>query len=139
MATKIKSELSKKNKYWIDKHRYYELKHFCMQYPEWKRELASINLVRRGTLSESGSIKTNHNESPVEKYIEKSIYYTERIDIVERTAKMTDEFLGKYILQAVTEGYSYEEIKSKLEIPCCREVYYKMYRRFFWILDRERC
>ena len=33
-------ELSKKSPYWIDKHRYYELKHFCLQYPLWKKELA---------------------------------------------------------------------------------------------------
>lgn len=37
MATLIRPELSTKNKYYIDKHRYYELKHFCLQYPEWKK------------------------------------------------------------------------------------------------------
>ncbi len=37
MATVLRSELSPKNKYYIDKHRYYELKHFCLQYPEWKQ------------------------------------------------------------------------------------------------------
>lgn len=36
MATVIRPELSENNKYWISKHRYYELKHFCLQYPEWK-------------------------------------------------------------------------------------------------------
>ena len=35
MPTEIRPELSKKNKYWIPKHRYYELKHFVMQYPQW--------------------------------------------------------------------------------------------------------
>lgn len=24
------------------KHRYYELKHYCLQYPEWKRMLSKI-------------------------------------------------------------------------------------------------
>lgn len=37
MATVLRSELSPKNKYYIAKHRYYELKHFCLQYPEWKQ------------------------------------------------------------------------------------------------------
>ena len=23
-------------------------------------------------------------------------------------------------------------------IPCCREVYYNLYRRFFWLLSKER-
>lgn len=33
MATVIRPEISPKNKYWISKHRHYELKHFCLQYP----------------------------------------------------------------------------------------------------------
>ena len=31
MATMIRPELSEKNPYWIERHRYYELKHFCLQ------------------------------------------------------------------------------------------------------------
>lgn len=47
MGTVIRPETSKKNKYWIPRHRYHELKHFCLQYPEcmswcqnekWRRE-----------------------------------------------------------------------------------------------------
>lgn len=33
MANDIRPEVSQKNPYWIGKHRYYELKHFCLQYP----------------------------------------------------------------------------------------------------------
>lgn len=34
-------ELSEKNPYWIERHRYYELKHFCLQYP-----INGINAMR---------------------------------------------------------------------------------------------
>lgn len=34
----VKPELSKANRYWISKHRYYELYHFCLQYYEWEKE-----------------------------------------------------------------------------------------------------
>ena len=37
MGTEIRPEISDKSKYWIEKHRYYELKHFCLQYPIWKK------------------------------------------------------------------------------------------------------
>ena len=43
MATVIRAKISEKNKYYIDKHRYYELKHFCLQYNEWKKAYASCN------------------------------------------------------------------------------------------------
>lgn len=36
-------ELSEKNPYWIERHRYYELKHFCLQHPLWKKEYDMID------------------------------------------------------------------------------------------------
>ena len=42
MSTLVRPVLSKRNKYYISKHRYYELKHFCLQYPEWKEEYANL-------------------------------------------------------------------------------------------------
>ena len=39
--SRTRPELSKKNKYYISKHRYYELKHFCLQYPEWVEKYKS--------------------------------------------------------------------------------------------------
>lgn len=49
MATVIRAEISRKNKYWINKHRYYELKHFCLQYPIWKqkRDLVYASMIER--------------------------------------------------------------------------------------------
>ena len=43
MATKIRPVLSEKNKYYIDKHRYYELKHFCLQYDDWKKAYSILD------------------------------------------------------------------------------------------------
>lgn len=43
-----------------------------------------------------------------------------------------------YILRGVTEGLSYNALKMQYAIPCCREVYYNLYRRFFWLLSKER-
>lgn len=43
MSTVIRSEVSKKNVYWIERHRYYKLKHFCFQYPLWKKAYAEID------------------------------------------------------------------------------------------------
>lgn len=42
MGNIIRAEVSENNPYWIEKHRYYELKHFCLQYPTWKRNYVSL-------------------------------------------------------------------------------------------------
>lgn len=50
----------------------------------------------------------------------------------------TDKELSSYILKAVTEGYSYFNLKARLEIPCSKDIYYELYRRFFWLLSNTR-
>lgn len=138
MATVIRAEISKDNKYWIDKHRHYELKHFCLQYPEWKREYEAYsnigpNLSKFEQLY-SGSMKSD----PTANWAIKRAYYSERIALIEKAAMETDMFLGDYILKAVTEGLSYTYMKTILQIPCSRDLYYEYYRRFFWLLNRLR-
>ena len=64
--------------------------------------------------------------------------YLERMELVEKVAREADPYLASYILKAVTEGYSFTYLKSRLEIPCSRDTYYDRYRRFFWILSNSR-
>lgn len=47
MANDIRPEVSQKNPYWIGKHRYYELKHFCLQYPIWKKAYLSLDALSK--------------------------------------------------------------------------------------------
>lgn len=138
MATKIRPELSVKNKYWIDKHRYYELKHFCLQYGYWKKSYA--NLIDLGISSSSfdRTSMTNEISDLTSKYAMKRASYAERIKMVERAAMEADEYLYAYILKGVTEGVSYTYLKTKMNIPCSRDTYYDRYRRFFWLLSNER-
>ena len=42
MGTVITPEISEKNEYWISRHRYYELKHFCLQYKEWVKSYLGL-------------------------------------------------------------------------------------------------
>ena len=57
---------------------------------------------------------------------------------LKKAAKESDDFLHPYILKAVTEGLSYTYLKTRLEIPCSRDMYYDRYRRFFWLLSETR-
>ena len=138
MATMIRAEISEKNKYWIDKHRHYELKHFCLQYPIWKQEYAALSYPRIASSASEKIPSSNIPGDPTGKFAIKKAYYSERIKLVNRIAMETDEFLYSYILKAVTEGLSYTYLKSKLNIPCSKDTYYDRYRRFFWLLSETR-
>lgn len=138
MSTTIRPETSKKNRYWIDRHRYYELKHFCLQYPVWKKAHASLDSMVRFADDAINSGKTNKIQRPVEDCVIAREYYYDRISMIEKAAKETDESLGCYILKAVTEGLSYECLRAQTNIPCCKDTYYNLYRRFFWLLNDIR-
>lgn len=138
MATVIRAEISEKNKYWINKHRHYELKHFCLQYPDWKRNYAEFDDVSI-PLSMIECVSTsNLPGDPTAKRAMMKTHYAEKIKMVEKIAIETDNCLHKYILKAVTEGHSYTYLKTKLGIPCGRDMYYDRYRKFFWLLSKAR-
>ena len=138
MATVIRPAISENNKYYIDKHRYYELKHFCLQYKEWKKAYEACNeaIIFASTVDRMPSGNTTSDLTA--KYALKKARYAERIKLIEKAAKESDDFLHPYILKAVTEGLSYTYLKTRLEIPCGRDMYYDRYRRFFWILSELR-
>ncbi len=138
MATRIRPELSENHKYWISKHRYYELKHFCLQYPIWKSAYAAFDDTGIA-LSTIESIPTsNMPGDPTGKRAVMKAYYKEKIDLIERIALDADRYLYEYILKAVTEELSYTYLRSKLDIPCGRDMYYDRYRKFFWLLSHAR-
>ena len=72
------------------------------------------------------------------KYAIRKAYYSEKINMSEKAAMEADEDLYIYILKAVTEGLSYTYLKTRLEIPCGRDMYYDRYRKFFWLLSEAR-
>lgn len=138
MGTVIRPEISIKNKYYIDKHRHYELKHFCLQYPKWKK--AYLECLDCGTpmaIIDGARSHTGHYDPVAERAITR-VYYASRIHLLEKVAKEADKYLWHYILRAVTEGLSYTYLRTRLDIPCGKDMYYDRYRRFFWLLSEER-
>ena len=138
MATVIRAEISEKNKYYIDKHRYYELKHFCLQYNEWKKAYASCceSVIFSSKFERMAA--SNMPSDLTAKYATLRAQYAKKIQLIEDVAIAADPALYKYILKAVTEGLSYPYLKTTMNIPCGKDMYYDRYRRFFWLLNNER-
>lgn len=138
MATLIRPEISIKNKYWIDKHRHYELKHFCLQYPEWRKAYSEFD---DATIPLSMLERVSTSNLPGDPTAKRAIlkaHYRERMNLVEKIARDTDRCLSEYILRAVTENLSYTHLKTRLGLPCGRDMYYDRYRKFFWLLSEAR-
>lgn len=99
-----------KTEFTLSKHRFYELKHFCLQYPEWK-------LIYSEADGWSGKGDTTSRDGIKRADIIKFI------DLIESCAEST----GFGMLELVTT--------NGITIP--PELLY-LYRKFFWELSRRR-
>lgn len=135
MSTPIRPEVSEKNRYWISRHRYYELKHFCLQYNDWKRAAQSLSMYPETHIEYPAGANCSN---PVPTKVELLDRYKARIEMVESAAKEADPELSSYILDGVTQGHPYNYLHMRTDIPCCKETYYDRYRRFFWLLSQAR-
>ena len=104
-----------KTEYQLSKHRFYELKHFCLQYPEWKRIYAKLD----GWPDE---ISKNEGDTTSRDGIRRA-QIGRNIELIEECARL----VGKDILRFVTE--------SQTVLPT--ELRYQ-YRLFFWELSKRR-
>ena len=110
MATEIRPELSEKNPYWIGKHRYYELKHFCLQYPIWKKAYnALLGLSSRPNdldiFVKSGQVRSD----PTARCAESRVSFAKRMELVEQAAIGTD---GDLYLDITAPLYWWKEFDT---------------------------
>ena len=138
MATTVRPEVSKKNPYYIDRERYYELQHFCRPYPIWKKAYHSLDGLSRRPADLELFSKPTQTSDPTVRCAEAREFYLHRMEMVEQCAREADPELYRYIMSYVTKGDAYSVLKMRDHIPCCKDVFYEAARKFFWLLNKVR-
>ena len=138
MGTSYRAEVSKKNKYWISKHRFYEISHHCMQYNEWKDEYRTLSAQGVKAVQYDGMPHGTTVGQPTETIGLRLAELRNKIESVERAAEETDPFFAKFILKAVTnEGITYNYLREIMDMPCDKNKYTKIRRKFYWIMGQK--
>ena len=120
--------------YGISKHRYQELKAFCLQYDEKK---SKISRGISGT-GYDGMPKGNYKGNPLETQAIRNVMYQKDCEMIEQAAVRANPGIWKYILKSVTLGLPYEFIEYDEElgrIPMCRRDFYGTRKKFYAILN----
>ena len=141
MSTKTRPELSEKNRWWISKHRYYELRHFCLQYPDWQEQLLQIDGLPPSSPAGQEYIHNGHTSDLTAAYGEARAWLSKRIGLVQEAAfeACDHQFWYTFLIEAVTNNISYDVLEARTGImPVSRDAWYDVYRRFFWTLDKTR-
>jgi len=139
MGTDIRPEISKNSKYWISRHRFYELKHYCLQYPEWKKLYSALEekSLPKGVCYEC-IVQQSGLSNPTADIGSLRAEYSKKIDMIDLIVNTADPELASYILKAVTEEVPFIYMETVLHIPCSRDTFYERYRKFFWLLSSVR-
>ena len=141
MSTTTRPELSEKNKWWISKHRYYELRHFCMQYPDWQNQLIQIDGLPPSSPAGQEHVQNGRTADLTAAYGEARVWLSRRLDLVTNAAfeACDHQFWFTILVEAVTQNISYDALEAQKGImPISRDQWYEVYRRFFWTLDKMR-
>lgn len=137
-SEKVRSELSKKNKWYISKHRFLELQHYCLQYKDWVSEYKELEAGHYppGIIFPINGSEPSDNTGFV---ASRMAEYKKNMELVENTCRLADEELAKYIFMSVTnEGIHYTYLRTKLDMPCGKDMFYDRYRKFFWLLSERK-
>ena len=121
----------------LSKHRYYELLHWCLQYPEWEARIRHLKFFPEVLKREPKTSKWIANRS-TEDLGSNLADLTSNRELVERICNEASSELYPWLLRAVTHGTSFTELKSVYGIPCERDMFYDRRRKFFLLLDKEK-
>lgn len=132
----MKNELSKKNPYWIPKHRYLELKNWCLQYPRWVEDYKNLSYITSRVASVEKFAKPIAD--PTAGLVFHMTAIENRIKQIEDTCKEVAPVFYIDLFTHVTTGITYDQIiLANPDLPS-RSEWYKTRRRFFYILSQKR-
>jgi len=113
------------DEYELNPNRYRELKHFCLQYGDYKKEL----MLLRAT---DGYLEKHYD--PTSALAIRETELVNAIGLIETTASETERFLSNRILKVITEDMDL----GRLTQPIARECMDAMRRRYYFLLHKKK-
>ena len=118
--------------YNISRAKYNELKYFCMQYSEKKREIQKNTGLK--SVVNDGLPRGNGVGHPVENMALRNVALQADLDLITETIKEADAEIAQWLFKNITEGIPYEW----MDVPKGRKQFYESRRYFFYLLAQKR-
>lgn len=126
------------DKYGINKYQFLEVKYHCLQYPEWRRELAELtNTIKAMQYGQEGKGSPSQ-ASATERLAIRRVELEEKCKRVEQTAIEAAPDFYQWLLEGVTTDYAtYRYLRDAKGMPCGKNMYYEGRRRFYYLLSTK--
>lgn len=116
----------------ISKAKYNELRYFCLQYEEKKKELEQCRDLKPKEAAAKEKQDTEDRES--KKKAARSARLRRDLELIEQTAREAGPDISQWLMKNLVEGTVYES----LEVPLSRTKFYDIRRYFFYLLAQKR-
>lgn len=129
-------DLRLSSEYNISRHRYRELKEFCLQYEEKKAELQQI--YTSSTVAPEVAVKGGIPGNPTEKKVMRASNLKNEIKVIDDSlfeACGDDVGLVEFLKKNITLGIGFEALGC---VPCSCRSFYQYRRLFFFLLDKRK-
>lgn len=129
-------DLKFSSEYNISRHRYRELKEFCLQYEEKKAELQQI--YTSSTVAPEVAVKGGLPGTPTEKKAMRASSLKGEIKLIDDSiCEACGEDVGiiEFLKKNVTSGIGFEALGC---VPCSCRSFYQYRRFFFFLLDKRK-
>ena len=137
MNNQQRPELSKKNKYWIPREKYYELLYFSRQYSTMRQEIRELRTAYP-VLNCDEHVTCSDISDPVMSAATRIEELRGKMKLIEDTAMEAGPDIYKWLLIGVTTERSFDFLNKKLNMPASRNTYYDRYRKYFYYLAQKR-
>ena len=126
------------DKYGISKHKFLEVKYHCLQYPEWRKELAELTKTIKAMQYGQEGKGSISQTSQTERLAIKRLELEKKCKRIEQIAIEADPDIYQWLLEGVTTEYAtYRYLRDAKRIPCGDQKYYKARRKFYWLLAKK--
>ena len=119
-------------KYEISLNRFRELKYFCLQYDDKKRELNNLTFISAPRID--GQPHGNKTSDATALKAMRIAELKKDVELIEQCAISADSTIYQYIITNVTKGLAYEF----LGVPMGKNQFYAKRRKFFWLLNKSK-
>lgn len=123
---------------YMSKADYLTAVHYALRYPELKKRYNNLYDTRSIDYSKP-RVKSSNNFDSTQNYAIERQQLSDKIEKIESAIRETiqdDGIFEEYLKLAVCYGYTFEQLLGK-KIPISRNTFYKLRKKFYFILSKK--
>lgn len=128
---------SRSSPYWTPKEDYLTAIHWCLRYPDWKKELATLPDTSRAIQYDSEKVQSSGGYDATAELAMRRYEIQGKINLLEETAKLCMPECTEFLIKGVTEdGIRIEDLISQ-GMPYSRNVYLRIRQKFYHLISKK--